>query len=85
MLWNLTKAKIQDWVDFKALDFAQEESKGSWLNPTEWLGRYLYTYIHEIFFSKFSIVLHEWFSKLETQQINFQGGEPMEWNPLLIQ
>ena len=43
-----------------------------------------YTNIHEIFFSKFPIVLHEWLSKLTTQQINFQGGEPMEWNLQLI-
>ena len=30
-------------------------------------------------------MLHEWKSKLETQQRNFQGGEPTEWNPQLIQ
>ena len=37
------------------------------------------------YFFKFPIVLHEWLSKLETQQRNFQGGEPTEWNPQLIQ
>ena len=72
-------------MDFKALEFAQKESKGSWWNPTKWLGQYLYTDIHEISFSEFPIVLHEWLSNLETQQRNFQGGEPMEWNPQLIQ
>ena len=30
-------------------------------------------------------MLHEWLSKLETQQINFQGGEWQEWNPRLIE
>ena len=30
-------------------------------------------------------MLHELLSKLETQQRNFQGGEPTEWNPQLIQ
>ena len=76
MLWHSTNPKIQDWVDFKALEFAQEESKGSRLNPIEWLGRYLYTNIHDVFFSEFLIVLHEWLSRLETQQRNFQGGAP---------
>ena len=85
MLWHPTKLEIQDWVDFKALEFAQEESKGSRLNPTEWLGRYLYMNIHEILFSEFPIVLHEWLSKLATQKRNFQGGELTEWNPQLIQ
>ena len=83
MLWLLMKPEIQYWVDFKALEFAQEESKGSWLNPTKWLSRYLYTDIHEIFFSEFSIVLQEWLQKLATQEINFQGREPIEWNPQL--
>ena len=85
MLWHLIKDEIQYWVYFKASKFAQEESKGYWLNRAEWLGRYLYTNIHHIFFFEFPIVLHEWLSKLETQQRNFQGGEPMEWNPQLIQ
>ena len=79
------KPEIQDWVDFKALEFTQEERKGSRWNPTEWLGRYLYTDIHEIFFSKFPIMFHEWLSKLETQQGNFQGVEPKEWNLQLIE
>ena len=75
MFWHPTKPKIQDWVDYKALEFAQEESEGSQLSPMEWLERYLYTDIHEIFFSKFPIVLHEWFSKLATLKKKFQGGE----------
>ena len=66
MLWHPKKTKIQYWVDFKPLDFAEEEIKGYQLNPTEWLGRYIYMDIHEIFFSKFPILLYEWLSKLET-------------------
>ena len=30
-------------------------------------------------------MLHEWLSKLATQQRNFQGGELKEWNPQLIE
>ena len=78
------KPEIQDWVDFKVLEFARKECKGSVWNPTKWLGWYLYTNIHEILFSKFPIVLHEWFSKFTTQQIILQGGELREWNPQLI-
>ena len=72
-------------MEFKELYFARKESEGSWCNPTEWLGRYIYSGIHKIFFSDFPIVLHEWLSKLETQQINFQGREPREWHPQLIE
>ena len=75
-LWHPTNPKIQDWVDFKALEFVQEESKGYQLNPIDWLGRYLYTYIHVILFFEFPILLHDWLSKLATQQRNL-GGEMM--------
>ena len=30
-------------------------------------------------------MLHEWLSKLATQQANLQGREPREWNPQLIE
>ena len=30
-------------------------------------------------------MLHEWLSKLATQQTNFQGGEPREWTPHLVE
>ena len=66
MLWHPMKLEIQDWVDFKELDFAQEESEGSRLNPKEWLERYPYTDIHDIF-CEFTSLLHEWFLRLETQ------------------
>ena len=36
-------------------------------------------------FSDIHVVLFEWLSKLETQQNNFQGGEPKEWTPSLIE
>ena len=71
-------------MDFKELEFVRKESEGSQWNQTEWLGRYIYSYIYEILFFEFPIMLHECLSKLETQQRNFQGGEPREWNPYLI-
>ena len=53
--------------------------------PTKWLGWYIYSYIHDIFFVEFPIVLHEWLCKLATQQRNFQAGELKEWSPFLIE
>ena len=75
MWWHPMKPKIHDWVDFKALEFAWEESEGSRLNPTELLEQYLYIEIHEIFFSEFPIVLYEWLLKFMTHKKIFQGGE----------
>ena len=85
MLWHPTKPEIQDWVDFKALEFARGESEGSRLIPTQWLNRYLYIYIHEILFCEFPVYLYEWLLRLATQRRNFQGGEPIDWSPQLIE
>ena len=85
MLWHPLKLWIQSKVEEKELEFARKESEGSQWNPTQWLGRYIYTDTHDIFFSKFPIVLHEWLSKLATQQTNFQGGERREWTPQSVE
>ena len=43
-------------------------------------------HIHPRYFIfDFPIVLHEWLSKLVTQKKKFQGREPREWNPQLIE
>ena len=76
----MKKTKIQYWVNYKAQEFAREESEGSQWNPNEWLEWYLYTDIHDILFSEFPIVLHEWLSKLTTQKKKFRG-ESTEWSP----
>ena len=68
-------------MESKELESALKESEGSQWNPIDWLGQYIYTYIHDILFYEFLIVLHEWLSKLVTHQRNFQGREPREWTP----
>ena len=76
MFWHPSKPEIQVWVEFKELEFAQKESEGYQWTLTKWLGLFIYSDIHIIFFVEFPIVLHEWLSKLATRQTNFQGGKP---------
>ena len=38
MLWHPTKNEIEDWMESKMLDFAQEESVGSWLTKEKMVG-----------------------------------------------
>ena len=80
MLWHPKKKEIEDWLDSKTLAFAQEESIRLRLSAKNWLERYIYSDIHEIFFADFPIVLHEWLSRLATRQTNFQRREPVEWS-----
>ena len=48
MFWYLTKPDIQDWVNQKVQEFAQEEIKGPRLTSREWLERYVYSGFHKI-------------------------------------
>ena len=71
-------------MESKMLEFAQDESTRSWLSAENWLDRYIYTYIHEIIFAEFPIVLQECFSILVTRQTKFQRREVVEWSAQLI-
>ena len=71
MLSHPTRKEIEECLEFKTLAFAQEESTRLWLSTKNWLDRYMYLDINEIFFVKFPIVLHEWLSILATRQIKF--------------
>ena len=66
------------------LAFAQEESARSRLSAKNWVDEYIYSDIHEIFFAEFHIILHEWLSRLERRQTNFQRREGVEWNDQLV-
>ena len=70
-LWHLIKNEIEDWLESKMLIFTQEESAGSWLSTQNWVDEYIYSDVHKIFFTDFSIMLHEWLSILERRQTIF--------------
>ena len=84
MLWHPTKNEIEDQLESKTLIFAQEESTRSKLSAKKWVEKYIYSNIHEIFFAKFPIILHEWMSILERRQKNFQRREAVEWSDQLV-
>ena len=78
------KNEIEDRMDSKMLVFTQEESTGTRLSTKNWIDEYIYSDIHEIFFAKFPILLHEWVSRLATKQPNFQRREAIEWSDQLV-
>ena len=54
------------------------------MSAKNWLDRYIYSNIHEILFAEFTIVPHEWVTRLVTRQTNFQRGEVVEWSDQLV-
>ena len=79
-MWHPMKNEIEDWLESKTLEFMQEESAGSQLSIENWVDKYIYSDIHEILFANFPIVLHEWLSRLERRQTNFQRREAVNWS-----
>lgn len=62
--WNPTKKEIEVWLDRKIHEFMSQENRNPQLMKEQWLYRYMYTTIHEIFFSSFLVELYEWIMKL---------------------
>ena len=81
----MLKPEIEAWVDTIEREFAQEENRYLWLTWEEWLEKYVYSDIHEVFFGEFPTLLNEWLLRLTLQKSYFEGGEPKGWKPELIQ
>ena len=82
--WNLTKKEIERWLDQKIHEFMIHENRNLCLSKEDWLDRYLYTEIHEMFFYTFTIELYEWFTKLANNQGRWKLDSPIVWTPELV-
>ena len=48
------------------------------------MDEYIYFDIHEVFFTEFPIVLHEWLLILDRRQTNLQRREAVDWSDQLM-
>lgn len=62
--WNSTKKEIEKWLDQEIHEFVPQENRNLHLSKEDWLNRYMYIEVHEIFFCTFPIELYEWLAKL---------------------
>ena len=83
--WNPTKKGIEEWLDINIHEFATQENKNLRLSREEWLDCYLYTEIHEIFFTSFPTELYECSAKLEQSQGRWKLDSPIVWTLELVQ
>ena len=82
--WNSTKKEIENWLYHKIHKFTSQENRNPCLEKEDWLNRYLYTEVHEIFFSTFPIELYEWLTKLAKSQGSWKLNSPIVWTPKLV-
>ena len=84
MFWRPSVKEIGDWIEETYQKFAEKENKDPRLSSDDFLQRYVFTDIHEIFFGSIHIELHQWLSRLTERRTNFQECHFPDWNPTRV-
>ena len=64
--------EISDCIDSAYQNFAEQENKDLRRSANDFLQRYVFCDIYEIFFGSIHIELHQWLSRLTERRKNFQ-------------
>jgi hypothetical protein len=83
--WFPLKTDIQKWIEDQERDLDEAHNKNPKLSTEDWLQRYIFINIHEIFFGGIHQELHEWLARLADTQFEIRSRPPMVWTPALIQ
>ena len=83
--WNPLKEEIKIWVESKEKEFVEKENKNPKLSTKDWLQRYIFSDLHEVFFATFLVELHVWLSRLMENKTSSHSDKPMEWTLEVIQ
>jgi hypothetical protein len=61
-----------------------KENRNPQMSDEQWMQRYVYTELHEIFFGEFLIILTEWLEILVENTGRYQLQCPRNWTPELV-
>ena len=67
--------EIGDWVEATYQKFVEQENKDPRHSSDEFLQRYVFTNIYEIFFASIHIELHQWLTRLTERKTNFKEDQ----------
>ena len=84
MFWRPLVKEISDWIEETYLKFAEQENKDPHRSSDEFLQRYIFTDVHEIFFGSIHIKLHQWLPRLTERKTNFKEDQFLDWTPTII-
>ena len=82
--WFPSKTEIQKWIEDQENDFLEAQNKNPNLSTKDWLERYIFTDIHEIFFRGIHQELYEWLARLADTQFEIRSRRPIVWTSTLI-
>ena len=71
--WNPTKQNIERWMTTKELEFAHKYNRNPKYTPLQYLERYIFTDLHEIFFYEFPHFQQEWIMRLKDRDRDRSG------------
>ena len=66
--WFPSKTDIQKWIEEQEKRFVEAQNKNPNLSIEDWLGRYIFTNIQDIFFGEIHKELYEWLARLADTQ-----------------
>jgi hypothetical protein len=84
MFWRPTKKEIVEWMEMKEQEFSRGENRNPWMINKQWLQRYVFTELHDIFFGEFMIILMEWLERLVENIGRYQTIAPRNSTPDLV-
>ncbi len=84
MVWRPSAKEIDDWIHDTYYKFADEENKNPCRSSEEFLQRYIFYDIYEIFFVGVHVELHEWLSRLTERKKNFKEDQLPDRTPKRI-
>ena len=84
MFWRPSVKEIGDWLDEIYLKFVEKENTNPRCSAHDFLQRYVFCDIYEIFFGSIHIELHQWLSRLTERKTKFQEGQFSDCIPIRI-
>jgi hypothetical protein len=79
-----SKTKIQKWIEDQEKEFAEAQNKNPNISSKDWLEKYIFTDIHEIFFGGIDQELYEWLARLADTQFEIRSRLRVAWTSELI-
>ena len=63
-MWHPELSEIKAWFETKEKEVVEAENRNPNYDSEAWLQKYIYTDIHEVFFTMFPSKLHLWVERL---------------------
>jgi hypothetical protein len=82
--WFPSKTKIQKWIKDQEKNFAKAQKNNPNLSIEDWLGRFIFTDIYNIFFGGIHQDLYEWIARLADTQFEIRSRPLVVWMSVLI-